>query len=109
MGRNKDLTNGECRTVEMLKKQSMSVAKITRILERSATSVKNCIKRIKLTQNCGYLKRKNSLQTFHEFPLLSRKTSLEQLMEEETERPIQKLQEERNCSVTQLIHEKDSH
>ncbi|CAG8587175.1 11704_t:CDS:2 [Ambispora gerdemannii] len=31
-----------------------------RVLERSATSVKNCIKRINLTQNCGYLKGKNS-------------------------------------------------
>ncbi|CAG8554235.1 3999_t:CDS:2 [Ambispora gerdemannii] len=53
MGRNKVLTSGECHTVEILKKQGMSAAKMARVLEQSATRVKNCIKRINLTQNCA--------------------------------------------------------
>ncbi|CAG8564274.1 9038_t:CDS:2 [Ambispora gerdemannii] len=40
MGRNRDLTNGECRTVEILEKQGMSAAKIACVLERSATGQK---------------------------------------------------------------------
>ncbi|CAG8791104.1 17287_t:CDS:1, partial [Racocetra fulgida] len=54
------LTEAECFTVEKLKKEGMSAAKIARILGRSDTSVKNCLKRLRLTDNSSYLKRKSS-------------------------------------------------
>ncbi|CAG8587500.1 9766_t:CDS:2, partial [Racocetra persica] len=38
------LMEAECFTVEKLKKEGMSAAKIARILGRSDTSVKNCLK-----------------------------------------------------------------
>ena len=44
MGRKKDLTKEECFTVKTLKKEGMSSAKIARIIGRSATAVKNCLK-----------------------------------------------------------------
>ncbi|CAG8844295.1 8399_t:CDS:1, partial [Racocetra persica] len=58
--RNKDLTEAECFTVEKLKKEGMSATKIARILGRLDTSVKNCLKRLCLTDNSSYLKRKSS-------------------------------------------------
>ncbi|CAG8470806.1 28070_t:CDS:2 [Racocetra persica] len=60
MGRNKDLTEAECFMVEKFKKEGMSAAKIARILGRSDTSVKNCLKRLHLTDNSSYFKRKSS-------------------------------------------------
>ena len=60
MGRKNDLTKGECHTVEMLKKEGMSAAKIARIIKRSDTAVKHCLKRLKSTNNSDYLQRKNS-------------------------------------------------
>ena len=60
MGRKKDLTKEECHTIKILKKEGMSSAKIAWIIGRSATAVKNCLNRWKLTSNTDYLKRKNS-------------------------------------------------
>jgi transposase len=57
MGRKSDLTEGEQYTVKILKKENHSAAKIARILGRSASSVKNCLKRLEMT---SYLKRRNS-------------------------------------------------
>ncbi|CAG8846410.1 22717_t:CDS:2, partial [Racocetra persica] len=54
------LTEAECFTVEKLKKEGMFAAKIACILDRSDTSVKNCLKRLRLTDNSSYLKRKSS-------------------------------------------------
>ncbi|CAG8840767.1 9580_t:CDS:2, partial [Racocetra persica] len=50
----------ECFTVEKLKKEGMSAAKIAHILGRSDISIKNCLKRLRLTDNSSYLKRKSS-------------------------------------------------
>jgi Transposase/DDE superfamily endonuclease/Helix-turn-helix domain len=59
MGRGKDLTEGERYTVKMLKKENKSAAEIGRILGRSPTSIKSCLKRLELTTDTAYLKRPN--------------------------------------------------
>jgi DDE superfamily endonuclease/Transposase/Helix-turn-helix domain len=95
MGRGKDLTEGEQYTVKVLHEDGKSAAEIGRILNRSPTSIKNCIRRLSSTKNTSYKKRENS----------GRKCIIDDRAERRILRDIQNSSELRRLPKRQLAQE----